>query len=65
MVSDAEQKEEEERGEAIQEIQKDDVDYEIRVEAYDPAVLKQHVLHITDEHIKQCLSAHPHLYTLG
>lgn len=43
----------------------DEIDYEIRVEAYDPAVLKHHVLHILDEHIKRCLSDHPHLYTLG
>lgn len=44
---------------------KDDFDYDIRVEAYDPAVLKYHVLHVSDEHIKLCLKAHPHLYTLG
>lgn len=46
-------------------IKMDETDYEIRVEAYDPAVLKHHVLHILDEHIKLCLSDHPHLFTLG
>ncbi|CAN0201920.1 unnamed protein product, partial [Pylaiella littoralis] len=66
IVSDVEQKKKKgEEGEPLQRFQSSDVDYEIRAEAYDPAVLKQHVLHITDEHIKQCLSAHPHLYTLG
>ncbi|CAM9592712.1 unnamed protein product [Ectocarpus fasciculatus] len=66
VMSEAERKQEEERGDARETgVKMDDVDYEIRVEAYDPAVLKHHVLHIQDEHIKGCLSAHPHLYTLG
>lgn len=66
VMSEAERKQEEERGDARETgVKMDDVDYEIKVEAYDPAVLKHHVLHIQDEHIKGCLSAHPHLYTLG
>ncbi|CAM9284817.1 unnamed protein product, partial [Ectocarpus sp. 13 AM-2016] len=66
VMSEAERKQEEERGDARETgVKMDDVDYEIRVEAYDPAVLKHHVLHIQDEHIKGCLRAHPHLYTLG
>ncbi|CAM9581708.1 unnamed protein product [Ectocarpus sp. 6 AP-2014] len=66
VMSEAERKQEEERADARETgIKMDDTDYEIRVEAYDPAVLKHHVLHIQDEHIKGCLRAHPHLYTLG
>lgn len=66
VMSEAERKQEEERGDARETgVKMDDVDYEIRVEAYDPAVLKHHVLHIQDEHVKGCLRAHPHLYTLG
>eukprot|EP00752_Nemacystus_decipiens_P015407 g13740.t1 len=47
------------------ELQMDEIEYEIRVEAYDPTLLRHHVLHILDEHIKRCLSDHPHLYTQG
>ncbi|CBN75760.1 hypothetical protein Esi_0174_0018 [Ectocarpus siliculosus] len=66
VMSEAERKQEEARADARETgVKMDDVDYEIRVEAYDPAVLKHHVLHIQDEHIKGCLRAHPHLYTLG
>lgn len=43
----------------------DDDEYEIRVEAYDPAVLKHHVLIIREDDIRRCFTSHPHLYTLG
>lgn len=43
----------------------DDEEYEIRVEAYDPAVLKRHELIIREEDIRRCFKSHPHLYTLG
>lgn len=43
----------------------DDDEYEIRVEAYDPAVLKNHVLNIYEDDIRRCFSSHPQLYTLG
>ena len=43
----------------------DDDEYEIRVEAYDPAVLKHHVLNIDEDDIRRCFSSHPQLYTLG
>lgn len=66
VFSEADKKQEEEGGDAHQTgLKMDDIDYEIRVEAYDPVMLKQHVMHIQDSHIKGCLSAHPHLYTLG
>ncbi|CAM9496258.1 unnamed protein product [Hapterophycus canaliculatus] len=66
VFSEAEKKLEEEEGNAQETgLKMDDIDYEIRVEAYDPVMLKQHVLYIQDDHIKGCLSAHPHLYTLG
>lgn len=66
VFSEVEKKLEAEGGDAHQTgLKMDDIDYEIKVEAYDPVMLKEHVLHIQDNHIKGCLSAHPHLYTLG
>ncbi|CAM9694986.1 unnamed protein product, partial [Scytosiphon promiscuus] len=66
VFSEADKKQEEEGGKAHEAgLKMDDIDYEIRVEAYDPVMLKQHVLHVQDSHVKGCLSAHPHLYTLG
>lgn len=67
VLSEVEQKQLLEQKDAAPEtrLKMDDADYEIRVEAYDPTVLKHHVLHILDEHIRQCLRDHPHLYTLG
>lgn len=66
VLSEVEQKQQEEsNGTHETGVKADDLDYEIRVEAYDPVVLRHHVLHLLDENIKQCLSDHPHLYTLG
>lgn len=43
----------------------DDEEYEIKVEVYDPAVLKRHTLKVYEDDIKRCFMSHPHIYTLG
>lgn len=55
------------RAESLRELSilSEDEEYEIRVEVYDPAVLKRHTLKVYEEDIKRCFETHPHIYTLG
>lgn len=46
-------------------ILEEDEKFEIRVEVYDPGLLRHHALTIHEGDIQRCFSANPNIYTLG